>query len=459
MNISVCLDAMIRELGLEGGQWELFAVNDNASNAKLGVALSAHLTQHLCDIHTLELVVKDAFNNTPGMKTLLKKTKKLAKYMHKSTVAARELKREAHHQNIRYRKLANPPNTRWSGRLTNLASVQHLKKPLTTLTSTKENWHRHHLTPAEWKLVEGAVVLLSPVKDTVAALEGEKEPTINRKLERLYSMHCLLDEYIANKSNGAIGLGRELKRNLEKRFPEKGTTDPLACMGNYFAPDLKGIHLEECNKLEETKDLIEQEWDKIKDCNSDSVHSVVEAIEEEEVELSPTSKLRRKMEARVHKPMTRKRQLRQIRREMIQYEGFSLAQKGVNVLEWFKSHEHILPNLSKVAKKVLTVPASSAKSERVFSQSGNFVSKKRGSLAPKKVEELCLIKLNKRMLDHFKESGGYEILPTTADPFNMVNVDLVLQELFEQEEAEADEESDGESSGGEGEDSGTDEDE
>ena len=66
---------------------------------------------------------------------------------------------------------------------------------------------------------------------------------------------------------------------------------------------------------------------------------------------------------------------------------------------------------------------------------------------------------NKRMLDHFKESVGYEILPTTADPFNMVNVDLVLQELFEQEEAEADEESDGESSGGEGEDSGTDEDE
>ena len=98
---------MIRELGLEGGQWELFAVNDNASNAKLGVALSAHLTQHLCDIHTLELVVKDAFNNTPGMKTLLKKTKKLAKYTHKSTVAARELKREAHHPNIRYRKLAN----------------------------------------------------------------------------------------------------------------------------------------------------------------------------------------------------------------------------------------------------------------------------------------------------------------------------------------------------------------
>ena len=71
--------------------------------------MSAHLTQYLCDIHTIELCVKDTFNNTPGMKTILKKTKKLAKFTHKSTVAAKELKREAEKQNIPFRKIANPP--------------------------------------------------------------------------------------------------------------------------------------------------------------------------------------------------------------------------------------------------------------------------------------------------------------------------------------------------------------
>jgi hypothetical protein len=67
-NISIGLDAMIEELGLGSGQWELFAVNDNAANAKLGVKLSRHLNQYLCAIHTLELAVKDAYNKTPGMK-------------------------------------------------------------------------------------------------------------------------------------------------------------------------------------------------------------------------------------------------------------------------------------------------------------------------------------------------------------------------------------------------------
>ena len=62
-----------------------------------------------------------------------------------------------------------------------------------------------------------------------------------------------------------------------------------------------------------------------------------------------------------------------IRREMIQYENFSLAHKASSVLGWWKDHEVVLPILSKVVKKVLTVPASSAKSERVFSTGTNFI--------------------------------------------------------------------------------------
>ena len=340
--------------------------------------MSGHLSQHLCDIHTLELCVKDTFENTPGMKTILKKTKKLAKFVHKSTVAARELKREAKKQNIPYRKIANPPNTRWSGRLKNLSSCQHLQKPLMHLTSSKENWHRHNITPSEWKLVSGAVALLEPVRDTVEALEGEKEPTMDRVLERIYTMHCLLDEFIADPSNSGIGFGRELKRQIERRFPEKGTTKPLACMANYLSPKLKGIHLEESDKLESTKDLVEEEWNKMRAAD-DSLLSVVEeqpGEEDGDIQLSPTSKLRKKVQARSQSTgvqQRRRNRIPPIRKEMIQFETFSLAKKDTSVLDWWKGHESILPILSKVAKKALTVPTSSAKSERVFSTGTNFI--------------------------------------------------------------------------------------
>ena len=77
---------------------------------------------------------------------MLKKTKALGKFTHESTVATDELKKEAIKENIPFRKIANPPNTRWSGRLENLKSVLHLKKPLQNLAATNENWADHSLT-------------------------------------------------------------------------------------------------------------------------------------------------------------------------------------------------------------------------------------------------------------------------------------------------------------------------
>ena len=56
---------------------------------------------------------------------------------------------------------------------------------------------------------------------------------------------------------------------------------------------------------------------------------------------------------------------------------------------------------------------------------------------------MCVIKENKKQILDFKANGGYEIIPATSDPLTSVTVDLVLQELFEEEELEED--SDGES--------------
>ena len=57
-----------------------------------------------------------------------------------------------------------------------------------------------------------------------------------------------------------------------------------------------------------------------------------------------------------------------------------------------------------LAMTVLTIPCSSAKSERVFSCAGNFVTPKRNKLGLKKIEDLVIIKQNKTNLLSFKSS-------------------------------------------------------
>ena len=68
---------MIEELGLDGFDLELVSVNDNSANMELGIKLSKYLKEYNCDIHTLELCVKDSFENTQGMNRTLKSAKLL----------------------------------------------------------------------------------------------------------------------------------------------------------------------------------------------------------------------------------------------------------------------------------------------------------------------------------------------------------------------------------------------
>ena len=51
-------------------------------------------------------------------------------------------------------------------------------------------------------------------------------------------------------------------------------------------------------------------------------------------------------------------------------------------LKWWKLNETMLPLLSKVARRILNIPATSASSERTFSTAGLVISQKRQRLSP-----------------------------------------------------------------------------
>merc|ERR1712179_651516 len=95
---------------------------------------------------------------------------------------------------------------------------------------------------SEWKLIEGAVEILKPIRDTIKALEGEKEPTMHRVLERIYHNHYLLNQFINNKDNCHFGIGfaKSLKRNLERRFPNRGCEVKERRFANYLAQQFEG---------------------------------------------------------------------------------------------------------------------------------------------------------------------------------------------------------------------------
>ena len=86
---------------------------------------------------------------------------------------------------------------------------------------------------------------------------------------------------------------------------------------------------------------------------------------------------------------------------MIEEIGYSTCP-----FKWWASQESHFPILSQLAKKYLAIPATSASSERLFSDAGNVMTVRRINLLPSTFEHLVFCKRNWRLVDSlFPESG------------------------------------------------------
>ena len=304
--------------------------------------------------------------------------------------------------------MKNPPETRWSGRYDNLVSVLYLKKALKNLFKDNKSWAEYSLSRTEWKLIEGAVKCLKPVKLMIKNLEGEKEPTIDKVIAQIFNVQTTQRNFVENPDNCGYGVtfAKELKKQIEIRFPDKGTDGVQRRMANYLSPKFKGAHLDKYGKMESTKQEIEDKIKTYEDIpeEGDTENTVNDAS------LSPNSKLVKNHMEKMQRERTRVGVVNnKIRTEMETYEKFTYLGKNVNILHWWKRHEAVLPLLASLAKRILCIPASSAKSERVFSTGGNIVTAKRNRLAPRNVESLIVIKENMAMVEDFLKNGGYDI--------------------------------------------------
>lgn len=77
-------------------------------------------------------------------------------------------------------------------------------------------------------------------------------------------------------------------------------------------------------------------------------------------------------------------------------EGFAYEERDVhgNPLEFWRVKATTYPYLAALARRVLAVPASSSSVERLFSNAGNVITKKRCSLTNNHAKQLTLLHLN-----------------------------------------------------------------
>ena len=262
-------------------------------------------------------------------------------------------------------------------------------------------------------------------------------------LERLYVNHSILDAFIFDPINqrekSGILFAKKLKANLELRFPEKGTTCEIFKWANYLNPLYKGIHLVDEEKLEDVKEAMEEEWKREIVVEEENLAGANGG--DENIELSPTSKLRLKLGTRIE--YKRRKHTSAFRKETERYETFSTPTKNVSTLNWWKKVAPTLPILANFARSVLAIPASSAKSERVFSKGGNIVTRKRTRLNPKKVEEIVVIQENVKMVNNFLKKTSYDVKKTGVNGFAGIDIKEIVKHYDEEQYSQEEDSDDG----------------
>ena len=406
--IKLQLDEMIESLDLTGANTAKYVVNDNAANAVLAIKLSPDLVQILCAIHTLQLSIGDTFKDasvgSTKMKTILQKGKALANTVKRSGPLGQELKKACAEVNISYTSLKNPNDTRWNTEVTNLSSIIQIEKALVWLVNndTIGQWTGMVFTPAEWRLAKAAVQVLQIPLRVTKMWEGEKYPTINLVCSELYGLKNRLEGYSSSSCLYTAQFAQELARQVSKRFPNCAAGHDIAAIANYVDPVFKGVHIEALGALQVTKNKILNRWGNLEE--SDTSDDQVDAVlEERDNDIDPTLLLikKRKVSGEARGEVRKKSKLE---KEMEIFEdnvGMDEIGTDGDRLAWWKKHEQFLPQLSKVAKHVLGIPCSSAKSERVFSTGGFMVTKRRSRLGAERVENLIVLKENTRLVEEF----------------------------------------------------------
>ena len=168
----------------------------------------------------------------------------------------------------------------------------------------------------------------------------------------------------------AAGFARILLENVNKRFPDGGTMVEERCVANLLDPHLKGVHLTAAGKFNNTKELVKTRWSHLEEARVVEVHEADGGTPKPP--LSPTSKLLKDAGGLVEEEGTGGGRLSV---ELHRFEALPRLSKEGDPLLWWKIHETSLPMLAKIVKEIFAIPASSSKSERVFSIGTKVISR------------------------------------------------------------------------------------
>lgn len=229
------------------------------------------------------------------------------------------------------------------------------------------------------------VRLLEPFKTSTTRLEGDRLATMHQVLVRIEDLKNSIENFIREEFNPEL---KYVANRCLKFVSEKFEFHDLHRMAAFLwtgFQDLKFLGKKEQKRL---KEMVMSRLKRIKEMNaetellnnSDSTSSEI-TVELDEANDPSLEKYR-------NTPV--KKTDNEVAFEIKSYK-MKQASQNVNVLQWWRRHQHEFPLLSTLARSLLAIPATSASSERCFSVAGRVLEERRSQLSPESLDALLFL--------------------------------------------------------------------
>ncbi len=252
------------------------------------------------------------------------------------------------------------------------------------------------MADSSWKVLEAIVPILKSFERATEALTREDSPTLSQVPVLVFSLYQKMQRVNEDDDDVAKMLKESLKTNLAKRFdldqdghfenPQSPVViaaylDPRYKSMKFLTHPVKEMVVNHVRTLIPTPNIAPRENDNKVD--NDDILDCLEVDDDGEV--------------------------------MDEVEAYSreAANAKCNVLDWWRANEVRFPNLARIAKQILTIPATEVASERMFSSAGNVLTKLRSQLSDDTVDAIIFLHKNGKGSSKRRREDNGEEEPST----------------------------------------------
>ena len=182
--------------------------------------------------------MKDAFKETNGVKKIESKAKRLSKFLRRSNLAKNYMIAACEKTGHKFTRMKSCIDIRWNSEYDCFECIELMdrKRQLDEVS---------HAIPTrqEWRVLEGIIKILKPVKIVTKVFESQTNPTINRVAEEIFNLEEQLKEMINDEEehSNVKAFAKNLRRSIQRRFPDYALGEKIVGFGNFLDPRLKGI--------------------------------------------------------------------------------------------------------------------------------------------------------------------------------------------------------------------------